>query len=84
MVNRDITDNLSVMLFNFSDMIDSEGHYLRIRILYHQLRDNYLKQGDQTSADAVMYELGWQREIILEPSGWGWWKLYGHLFGYGY
>ncbi len=39
--------------------------YSAIQILYHKLRDNYLKQGNQASADAVMYELGRQRERML-------------------
>ena len=57
------------------------SHYTRIDILYRQLRDNYLKQGEQASADAVMYELGWQRDLILRE--WHW-RLYGWVFGYGY
>lgn len=40
-------------------------HYTRIEIIYHKLRDNFLAQGNESSADNVMYELGWQRKEIL-------------------
>ena len=33
-------------------------HYTRIKIIYDRLRDNFLAQDDNASADAVMYELG--------------------------
>jgi uncharacterized protein YjbI with pentapeptide repeats len=56
-------------------------HFTRIEILYEQLRDNFIAQRDNASADEVMYELGWQREEILKE--W-WWSGYGFLFGYGY
>ena len=57
------------------------GYYTRIEIIYHNLRDNFLAQEDKASADAVMYELGWQREEIL---GEFWWTMYGYFFGWGY
>jgi len=56
-------------------------HYQKIETFYHRLRDNFINQGDKSSADDVTYELGWQREEIKKE--W-WWKLYGWFFGWGY
>ena len=66
-----------------SPPVDSlkQVHYNRIGIIYHRLRDNFLDQQDKASADAVMYELGWQKKEIL---GEFWWKMYGFFFGYGF
>lgn len=73
-------DNLRIVLAEFpKDTIDEQ--YRRVEIIYHQLRDNFLKQNDKNSADAVMYELGWQRAEIKKEFCW---KLYGWSFGYGY
>jgi len=58
-----------------------QEHYNRIAIIYHGLRDNFLAQKNNVSADEVMYELGWQRKEIL---GEFWWKIYGFFFGYGF
>ncbi len=66
---------------NLSATDSTKEHYRRIETIYHGLRDNFLAQGNKESADAVMYELGWQKEEII---GSFWQKLYGWLFGYGY
>ncbi|MFA5804699.1 MAG: hypothetical protein WC879_08640 [Melioribacteraceae bacterium] len=49
--------------------------------IYLKLRDNYLAQGDKVSADDVMYELEWQRDICM---GGFFQRLYGLTMGYGY
>lgn len=61
-------------------------HYQRLETFYHRLRDNFLAQGDKASADAVMYELGWQKREIYGFWSWpGFWQtLYYWFFGYGY
>lgn len=76
-------NKLRIQLSNYPAnlQIVKREHYQRIETFYHRMRDNYLFQGNKTSADAVMYELGWQREEILKEF---WWKLYGWFFGWGY
>lgn len=65
---------------------DHNEHYQRLETFYHRLRDNFLAQGDKASADAVMYELGWQKREIYGFWSWtGFWQtLYYWFFGYGY
>ena len=55
--------------------------FRRTDIIYKLLRDNFLEQGNESSADDVMYELGKQRDEILSEFHW---HLYGIFFGYGY
>ncbi len=80
-------DNLRIKLssdstpLNITQADSIKGRYQRIETIYHLLRDNFLKQGNKSSADAVMYELGWQKKEIL---GGLWQTLYGWLFGWGY
>ena len=59
----------------------AKNNYKTLKQFYNKLRDNYLAQGDKTSADEVMYELAWQRDIHLQEF---WWKVYGWTFGWGY
>jgi len=74
-------DNFRIkLLYPPADSLKQE-HYNRIEIIYHQLRDTFLAQGDSGSADAVMYELGLQKNEIL---GEFWWRMYGLFFGWGY
>lgn len=68
-----------ISLKNLSE--DKDDNYKRIEEIYKRLNKNYIAQGDNTSADQVMYELAWQKEIIL-GSFWQW--LYGVSLGYGY
>jgi uncharacterized protein YjbI with pentapeptide repeats len=79
------TDGLRIKLYNAPNekvLADStKEHYQRIETIYYLLRDNFLKQNDKASADAVMFELGWQREEIKKEFLW---KVYGWIFGYGY
>ena len=63
-----------------SEKIKQE-HYQRIETFYNRLHDNFNAQGDKSSADAVMYELGWQKKEIM---GGLWQTLYGWFFGWGY
>jgi len=58
-----------------------DADYRRVEIFYYRLRDNFLAQRDNSSADAVMYELGSQRATML---GEWHWRFYGWLFGWGY
>ena len=58
-----------------------EDHYNRLSIIYNRLKENFLVQGDKSSADAVMYELGYRRDTISTEILW---KCYGWFFGYGY
>ena len=74
-------DSLRIKLEDPSADSIKDEHYTRIEIIYHKLRDNFLAQGNKSSADNVIYELGWQRDEILDEF---WWGLYGSLFGYGY
>lgn len=61
-------------------------HYQRIETFYYRLRDNFLTQGDKASADAVMFELGWQKKEIYGFWSWnGFWQtIYGWFLGWGY
>ncbi len=67
----------------------TKSHYYEERLwayksmenIYNLLRDNFIAQNDKETADAVSYELAWQREEILQEF---WWKIYGWLFGWGY
>lgn len=59
----------------------SEDDFKSIEEIYLQIKNNFLAQGDKTSADEVMYELAWQKEIIV---GGIWQWLYGVTLGYGY
>ncbi|QQS37541.1 MAG: hypothetical protein IPM56_06195 [Ignavibacteriales bacterium] len=60
---------------------NSDDDYKIIEEIYKTLAKNFLSQNDKSSADDVLYELAWQKEIILgEFSQW----LYGVSFGYGY
>jgi len=72
-------DSLRIRLINAPEK--KEERYRRIKIVYDMLGDNFLAQGDKSSADDVMCELGWQREEIL---GEWYWKLYGWFLGWGY
>jgi uncharacterized protein YjbI with pentapeptide repeats len=78
-------DNLRLKLWNPPKMeseLDSiNEHYKRIATFYHRLKDNFIAQDDKGAADAVMYELEWQRKKIKKE--WKW-KLYGWFFGWGY
>ncbi|NUN68803.1 MAG: pentapeptide repeat-containing protein [Bacteroidetes bacterium] len=56
-------------------------NYSRIENIYHKLRDNYLSQGNKQSADEVMYELAWQKDLLL---GGFWQSMNGFFLGYGY
>jgi len=74
-------DSLRIKLKYLSgDSLKNED-YTQIEIIYHKLRDNFLAQGNESSADEVMYELGWQRKEILKEFDW---QVYGTFFGYGY
>ncbi len=82
------TENLRIRLVERSilNLYDEKEHYQRIETLYHRLRDNFLAQGNKVSADAVMYELGWQKKEIY--AYWSWvvikQTMYGWFFGWGY
>ena len=73
-------DSLRIKV-HLPEFTSKKEHHTRIEIIYHRLRDNFLAQKDKSSADAVMYELGWQKAEIL---GEFWWKMYGWIFGWGY
>ena len=60
---------------------DKEDDYKRIERIYLNLRDNFKAFGDNHSADEVMFELAWQKDIIIENC---WHNLYGYVLGYGY
>lgn len=66
---------------DLSKKVKKKEQFQRIETIYHQLRDNFLAQGNNSDADAVMYELSQQKERII---GSIWWKIYGLTFGYGY
>jgi hypothetical protein len=55
--------------------------YNRLVLIYQKLRDNFLVQGKKAEADDVMFELGWQKQIVLEEPLQ---IIYGWFFGYGY
>lgn len=76
-------DTLKISLSSFSVPKDQSKieYYRRIETIYFQLRDNFLAQGNKTSADNVMYELGWQKKEILGGAGN---FLYGWFLGWGY
>ncbi len=74
-------DSLRIKLRNPPADSLKDEHYTRIEIIYHKLRDNFIAQGDKSSADDVMYELEWQRDEILSEFDQ---QLYGIFFGYGY
>lgn len=56
-------------------------HYQQVEAFYNRLRDNFLKQGNEVSANEVMYELRWQRKEII---GGFWWNMYGWFSGWGF
>jgi hypothetical protein len=58
-----------------------EDNFKRYEVIYKKLRDNFIAQGDKASADDVMYELAWQKELTI---GTCLQKLYGIFLGYGY
>lgn len=60
---------------------EKEEQYRRLEISYHKLRDNYLAQRDNESADYVMYELSGHRTDMLNEFLW---QCYGWFFGWGY
>lgn len=64
----------------------NKEHFQKVETFYHRLRDNFTAQGDLASADAVMYELGWQKQEIYGFFSWEGFKqtLYGWFFGWGY
>ena len=63
------------------NMVFFKERYDLMVIFYHRLRDNYLAQNNNASADKVMYELASKRaEYLNEP----YWKLYGCFLGWGY
>jgi hypothetical protein len=74
-------DSLRIKLTSPPADSKKDEHYTRIEIIYHKLRDNFIAQGDKSSADDVMYELDWQRDEILDEFDQ---HLYGIFFGYGY
>lgn len=55
--------------------------FLRLQMVYNNLRSNYLAQGDKESADRVKYELECRRDEMLKNP---WQSLYGFFLGYGY
>jgi uncharacterized protein YjbI with pentapeptide repeats len=55
--------------------------YRSLEMFYERLRDNFIAQRDNESADNAMYELGKQRSEMLNEFDW---KIYGWLFGWGY
>jgi uncharacterized protein YjbI with pentapeptide repeats len=68
-------------VFPVKEPYSVKEQYLRLETFYHRLRDNYLALGDKNSADAVMFELGWQKREIV---GGLWQTVYGWFFGWGY
>lgn len=67
-------------LDTLTSLLNLEQHDLT-KTFYYRLRDNYLAQDDQASADKVMYELASKRaEYLREPL----WVLYGWFMGWGY
>ncbi|MFQ5852158.1 MAG: hypothetical protein ACE5JU_16425 [Candidatus Binatia bacterium] len=58
-----------------------EDNYVRIETVYKKLRDNFLAEGHKSSADDVMYELAWQKELLLRDL---WQRINGFIMGYGY
>lgn len=60
---------------------NKEDNFRRLEIIYNDLRDNYIQQGDRNSADMVSYELALQKEIVLQETSQ---FLYGVFMGYGY
>lgn len=55
--------------------------YRNLETFYLRLRDNYIAQRDNSSADDVMYELAGEKGKYI---GGFWWTIYGWLFGWGY
>lgn len=72
-------DQPKIQLFEFPPK-DNYKHFKRLEIIYLQLRDNYLKQGNTVSADQVMYELRFREEQLVNPGL----KIYRITLGYGY
>lgn len=59
----------------------NEDDFKSIEEIYLQIKNSFLAQGDKNTADEVLYELAWQKEIIV---GGIWQWLYGVTLGYGY
>jgi hypothetical protein len=60
---------------------NDEDDYKSIEEIYLQVKNNFLAQGDKITADNILYELAWQKEIIV---GGFWQWLYGFTLGYGF
>jgi hypothetical protein len=68
-----------ICLANYSS--NPEDDYRRLEPIYQTLRDNFLAQSDKASADEIMYELAWQKDLLLrQPFQY----IYGIFFGYGF
>ncbi len=68
-----------IQLKNLSS--DQFDNYHRLEKIYEGLKDNFLAQGNRTSADVVMYELALYKDILIPNL---WYDLYGIFMGYGY